>query len=273
MLGRDLPDSDAEQSEVLDLEPYPNWAHQPMRQIFDLMGRGPAPREQYLTVAAAAPERGQPRAIRPAPPYANGEPRGPVIAPEFMQEIARRENPGRADDQIPLGTVNGIHARGRYQITPGGLSHTGLTPGEGPNWLGRTELDGREYRVSENEFLRSREWQDWALRSFLMEGERQLFANRSTDHVDQRINGLRAPFGVTMSGLAAAAHRQGAGAVRQYLDDLAASNWDSGSAIQNLEAASARGDENARRRLARHRSIETRLREFERVPYRLLDLF
>ena len=80
-----------------------------------------------------------------------------------------------------------------------------------------------------------------------------------------RLSELQAPFRITMSGLAAAAHRQGPGAVRAYLNDLAAHNWDSAAAIRTLEAP---GTDEARKRARTFRSIETRMRTFADVPYR-----
>ena len=81
-------------------------------------------------------------------------------------------------------------------------------------------------------------------------------------HVGQKIEGIKAPITVTEGGLAAAAHRAGPDGVRQYLDRLERNGWKSD--INEMPE----GSDKERREKDKLHAIETRLREFERVPPR-----
>jgi hypothetical protein len=68
------------------------------------------------------------------------------------------------------------------------------------------------------------------------------------------VSGVKAQITVTESGLLAAAHRQGAGMVKQYLDHQRRHNW-----TTNPKTF-------PKNKKNQFLSVETRLREFQNVP-------
>ncbi|HZK91675.1 MAG TPA: hypothetical protein VFC56_16160 [Stellaceae bacterium] len=75
--------------------------------------------------------------------------------------------------------------------------------------------------------------------------------NGALGYIGATINGLRAAFTVSLPGLIAAAHREGATATRAYLKNIASYGF------------ASRG----RDLTPRHRAIETRLRTFADKSY------
>ena len=70
----------------------------------------------------------------------------------------------------------------------------------------------------------------------------------------------KAEFEITEAGLAAAAHRYGADGTKEYLDHLKRHDWE--SKPETFPPGKER----------RYRAIETRLRTFEKAPYRKEDM-
>jgi hypothetical protein len=144
-------------------------------------------------------------------------------------------------------------AFGRYQFTPDTLVDRVHESAPGR----RTCLEGEGGVRSDADFLGNASVQENAC----IEGVK-LWRSRLTGtkfgykKIGQRIDGLAAPFRVSESGLIAAAHRHGAGAVRKYLDWLDMHGWVSDFHVLSPELAN------------QYKAIETRLREFENIPLR-----
>jgi hypothetical protein len=113
------------------------------------------------------------------------------------------------------------------------------------NWLGKYGV------YSDAGFLANPDAQEKALTDFLNDLERQLRANGTAAFVGGTIDGLRAQIPVTRANLLAAAHREGAPDLRDYLGRVAANGF------------SSRGLRLTREDLA----IETRLRTFADAQY------
>jgi hypothetical protein len=88
--------------------------------------------------------------------------------------------------------------------------------------------------------------------------EAQLKAFGADAMIGTEVDGIKEKFPISDAGLAAAAHRAGAEAVKSYLDRMEQNGWHSKKAVQNLSVDNDR----------RHRAVETRLREFANVQYR-----
>ena len=130
-----------------------------------------------------------------------------------------------------------------------------------PAWTGK-------YGVrSAREFLDNHAAQAAAFEYFVNVLDRRLGRRRVTDANNQQVrakdligltvNGVREEFMITESGLAAAMHRQGSGAVSNYLEWLNRNEMNSRGNIERIQGE---------RRKEIFRSIETRLREFSTVP-------
>jgi len=142
-------------------------------------------------------------------------------------------------------------ALGRYQLTRIALIEAG--------WLGR---DGRWTQrardagvATDAEFLANPAAQEAALNAVLSSNEDQLRRNGATRSIGREVPGLRGGnVPITESGLAAAAHREGPGAVRRYLEHREA-NRPVPPSVQG------RGN------LSVFNEVERRLREFAGTPY------
>ena len=126
--------------------------------------------------------------------------------------------------------------------------------------IGLERLDGSltgKYGVNtKKEFLNDPVAQEKAFADVMKRNEEQLRANDSTRVINQQIDGIKAKFKVSLSGLLAAAHRRGARAVRQYLDHQKANKW-----ISNPKTFPPGA------RI--FKSIETRLRVFENISHKV----
>jgi len=141
-------------------------------------------------------------------------------------------------------------ALGRYQLMEPAIIDAGMKDRVG-RWTGRQGIFG------ENDFLNDPVAQDQAMQDYFDMLEGQLTDKGAWDKIGQEIRGVKATFQITPQGLLAAAHRQGADAVRRYLDHLAQRGWASDvDTLGNTTEATT------------YRRIETRLRSFETVPYR-----
>ena len=109
--------------------------------------------------------------------------------------------------------------------------------------------------TAEDDFLGNPEAQERTLADLIAEYQKQLSINGAKDNIGQRVDGILAPFKVTENGLIAAAHREGASRVRDYLEHQGDQGWQSDKAT--IPSA-------VRQKFI---NIETRLREFEDIPY------
>jgi hypothetical protein len=94
--------------------------------------------------------------------------------------------------------------------------------------------------------------------------EEQATANGAYNFIGTKYAGQKGSITVTKAGIAAASHRQGAGATRGYLELVKASGGNTKAIFEQLER---KGDKEARNQLEKLRSIETRMREFQDIPY------
>ena len=113
------------------------------------------------------------------------------------------------------------------------------------DWTGKYDIH------SATQFLAHPQAQEKALTDFLGDIERQLRTNGAARSVGRTIDGQRGVFPVTLAGLIAAAHREGAPQTRRYLDTA------------TLYGFVTRGHNLSPEYL----SIETRLRTFSNARY------
>ncbi|WP_040614542.1 hypothetical protein, partial [Teichococcus cervicalis] len=138
-------------------------------------------------------------------------------------------------------------ALGRYQMLPIALRDIGWMDDKG-GWTARAAAAGVR---STRDFLSRPAAQEAAMADYLRRAEQQLSANGALDKAGRRLNGVDGrPILLTHTGLVAAAHRQGAGAVAKWLE-------------HRIEQPSAPLSP-AERSL--FQSIETRLRNFATLP-------
>jgi hypothetical protein len=171
------------------------------------------------------------------------------LNPDWMDEIAKRETAGQPHDG--WGTVrrdpDGNEALGRFQMTKPALQDAGLIDKNG-DWTGKYGVNNRE------DFLNNPEAQKAALRDHTESVQDQLRKNGAERHINQKIDGVKGEITATDGGLQAAAHRQGATTVRDYLKHQEAHGWKSDASTFPPQQ---RGS---------FLSVETRLREFQSIP-------
>ena len=178
-----------------------------------------------------------------AQPLADPLPQSPV-AWSYRNEIAKAEQSKNYQALSPSG-----EAWGRYQLTPIARRDIGLERLDG-------SLTGKYGVNTKKEFLNDPVAQEQAFADVMKRNEEQLRDknNNTVQYIGQQIDGVKAKFKISLSGLLAAAHRRGAGAVRQYLDHQKANKW-----ISNPKTFPAGP------RI--FKSIETRLRTFENISH------
>ncbi|CUW38348.1 conserved protein of unknown function [Magnetospirillum sp. XM-1] len=163
----------------------------------------------------------------------------------FRQKIAEAE---RSAEQINdgYGERHPGGALGRYQITPITLDQAGWKIGGA--WTDKA----REHGVaSDEDFLKNPAAQEAAMSDIMREAERQADSKGLYSHAGRTYSGVGGEsVTITDAGIAAAAHRHGAGATANYIRRRV-----------NGRKAAAPEDR------ARDKQIEKRLRDFEKVPY------
>lgn len=167
---------------------------------------------------------------------------------DFRNRLAIAERSAEHQN-FGYGEVNNANnpkliALGRYQLKPVGLQAAGMIDADG-RWTGKYGIHSR------TEFLADPEAQEKALSDYLDDLERQLWANGAFAHISETIDGLKARFPVTLAGILAAAHREGARATADYLDRVKA------NALTSIGLLLKPAD----------RPIETRLRTFSGARY------
>ena len=190
-------------------------------------------------VAQAVAKQG----AKQAQPLADPLPQSPV-AWTYRNEIAKAEQSKSYQALSPSG-----EAWGRYQLTPIARQDIGLERLDG-------SLTGKYGVNTKNEFLNDPVAQEKAFADVMKRNEEQLRAknNNAVQHLGRHIDGIKAKFKISLSGLLAAAHREGAEQVKRYLDHQKAQKWV--SRPKTFPAGP---------RI--FKSIETRLRTFENISH------
>jgi hypothetical protein len=190
-----------------------------------------------------------------APPIAAGDPFARVDLPsglytaEFRDRIAEAEGNRRG-----YAELNPRKAWGRYQLTELGLMDAGMMDRHTKQWTGSL---AKAYGIrNEGDFLANKEAQEDAFNGYMVETEKQLRRLGATGFVGKEIMGKVARFTVSESGLAAAAHRQGAPTVKAYLDHVA------------MHGGRMNPDALDKRLIDPFLRIETRLRTFAGMRHR-----
>lgn len=123
-----------------------------------------------------------------------------------------------------------------------------------------------------DDFLKSETAQNTAAQKFFAGKEESLRRTGTFNHVGQDVNGVKGDFKVSEAGLLAAAHRDGEGAVKAYIEHQKKNNWR--SQFDNLdkgvkEKFDLKDKDGTVIRTAedRFRAIETRIRMFEKVKW------
>lgn len=167
----------------------------------------------------------------------------------WREQIAHEESRQTAHIDSGYGAIGG--GLGRYQLQPGALLDAGWRTSNG-QWSERAHAAGIS---SDAEFLANPAAQKAALSDVMRRNEEQLRANGAWRRIGQQVPGLRGgTVTITEAGLAAAAHRQGAGAVRDYIQHR----------LRGLPPPpSVRGRGN----LSAFNVIEQRLRAYAPTPY------
>ena len=143
----------------------------------------------------------------------------------------------------------GIGALGRYQIRRDGFKDAGYINASN-QWAGKNDIN------STDDYLNNSAFQEQALDDFMKAKYRQLQNNGSRQYLGHPIKGIVDNFDITDTGLLAASHREGAGAVHNYLSHL--EKDENGRYYINYNKIS---DPRQREMFKR---IETRLRKFEK---------
>ena len=146
-------------------------------------------------------------------------------------------------------TGGGFGAIGKYQIRRDGFKDAGYINNKN-QWIGKNNI----YSIAD--FLNNPDAQEKFLDEYFKAKYRQLQSNGSLKYIGSPFKGIISNFDITDTGLLAASHREGAGAVHNFLSHLEKDtngryylNYD---AMQDLK----------QRDIFKH--IETRLREFEK---------
>ena len=168
--------------------------------------------------------------------------------PEFRQKIAEAE---KSADKLNNGygaKNEKSTALGRYQILKGPLEDAGWKDAQG-NWT--KEANDQGVHTDEG-FRNNVQAQENAMDDVMRRNEEQLKGKGATGFVGQTLTGIDGkPVPITEAGLAAAAHRAGAGATNKYVNDRAT-------------GVPYPSEKNA---YDTAQFIETRLRNFSSTPY------
>lgn len=150
---------------------------------------------------------------------------------------------------LTFGVIQPIITALGWLIRRGGLIDTGYLDFDN-NWLGKDGIYTAE------DFLDSPQKQERILNEYLKSNYKQLKNKGALQYIGTPIQGLVNDFNVTDTGLLAASHREGTGAVNNYLKHLEQNQ--NGKYYINYEHIN---NINLRDMFKR---IETRLRKFEK---------
>lgn len=143
----------------------------------------------------------------------------------------------------------GIGALGKYQMRAGGLIDTNYLD-QNYQWLGKNGLQ------SQDDFLNNPDKQEQVLDDYMKSNYGQLKNKGALNYIGFPVRGIVDNFNITDTVLLAASHREGSGAVNQYLNHLEKDQ--NGQYYMNYDnITNPRMNEMFKR-------IETRLRTFEK---------
>lgn len=166
------------------------------------------------------------------------------ISARFREEIANEESRGSGGYRA----FNKSGALGAYQLTPIAL--------EDITWRDKNGTWSEASGIANDEaFLNNPVAQEIALKEYLSKNRRYAEKFGSLNWIGQAVQSNGGDFTVTENGLAAAMHREGAPAVRDYLSFLMGEGWVSDRLRWPKDQARA------------FKSIEARLRKFADIPY------
>ena len=178
----------------------------------------------------------------------NAQPHIPYI---FSEDMRNKLGNLESNNQYHIHTVQGggIVALGKYQIRRPGFIDIGYMDKNG-NWTGKNGI------YSSEDFLNSPQKQEQILDEYLKSNYQQLKNKGALNYLGTPMHGLVNDFNITNTGLLAASHREGSGAVNNYLNNLV-KNRNGQYYINYDEITDNRLSEMFKR-------IETRLRNFEK---------
>jgi hypothetical protein len=174
-------------------------------------------------------------------------PQSPVST-TFREEIHKRES-AQKNYQAVNRDNPAKPALGRYQLRPATLQDTGMKDANGNS-------TGKYGVASESDFLKNPLAQEKVFADALNTYQTQLRRLGALRSVGQRVNQPQATISITTDGLVAAAHREGAERVRQYLEHQRNNGW--GSNFSGLPPEQERA----------FKEIDKRLSGFEKVQRR-----
>lgn len=166
------------------------------------------------------------------------------ISARFREEIGNEESRGNGGYRA----INKSGALGAYQLTPIALEDIGWRDKNG-TW---SEASGV---ANDEAFLNNPVAQEIALKEYLLKNRHYAAKFGSLDRIGQTIQSDGGNFAITEDGLAAAMHRAGAPAVRDFLTFLAERGWVSDHSHWSKDQKD------------RFEPIEARLRKFADIPY------
>lgn len=136
----------------------------------------------------------------------------PYIFSENMRNLLGQIESGNDYTKVnPSG--GGFGALGKYQIRRDGFKDIGYV-NQDNQWVGRNNI------YSNQDYLNNEQIQEQALDDFMQAKYKQLRNNGSSQYLGYPIKGIVENFDITDTGLLAASHREGAGAVHNYLSHL-----------------------------------------------------
>jgi len=230
-------------------------------QIAEANGRKPQPAQRPPASTAPKPPVPKPTAPQARPPSTSAQTATPTVRPDFREAIAAAE---AGNNPVPPWDARNLDstAIGRYQILKGTFVDAGLKDANG-NWRPGNALGIK----TDAEFLASQEAQNKAFDMIMARNNKQLKSNGAYNHIGRDVDGLKGKFKITESGLLAAAHRQGAGAVREYLVRMRENEWNSQKVLDEIQN-SDRSPPQIKSMMDAHKAIEQRLRNFANVSHR-----
>ena len=170
-----------------------------------------------------------------------------IFSDEMRERLGFLESRGNYHAHNTSG--GGIGALGKYQIRRDGLIDAGYLNSDN-QWLGKNSI------YSQDDFFNNPDKQEQVLNDYLKSNYRQLKNKGSLNYIGNQVEGIAGVFNITDTGLLAASHREGAGAVNRYLNNLEKNQNNSYymnyNKITNPELTNM------------FKRIETRLRKFEK---------
>ena len=140
------------------------------------------------------------------------EEQNPYIFSESMRNLLGQIESGNDYTKVN-STGGGFGALGKYQIRRDGFKDMGYI-NQNNQWVGKNNI------YSNQDYLNNEQIQEQALDDFMQTKYKQLKNNGSSQYLGYPIKGIVENFDITDTGLLAASHREGAGAVHNYLSHL-----------------------------------------------------